>query len=252
MGSLNILDQTSAYEKRFQTGTARLWPTTAKSNRRHVAPRALETATYMDLVHVARNCQEFKSREVIFAQGDPATNVLYIQTGAVKLSFANENGDEAVVGILGEGNFLGEACLAGQMERDRTAVAIEPSKVLSIDKSEMIRLLQPGSILFDRFFNHLLSRTLRVEEDLVDQILNTSEKRLARTLLLLARNGKRDEPCKIVPKISQETLAEMVGTTRPRVTHFMNRFRKLGFIKYDGSSGALSINTSLLGLVLQG
>lgn len=252
MGSLNLVDQTSTYVKRVQTGAERHWPTNVKSNKKHMTPRALDAGADLDFASVAKNCLEYKCRETIFAQGDPATTVFYIQAGGVKLSFANENGDEAVVGILSQGNFLGEACLAGQMERDRTAMAIEPTRVLSIEKSEMVRHLQPGNFLFDRFFNHLLSRTSRVEEDLVDQILNTSEKRLARTLLLLARNGSQDKPCRIVPKISQETLAEIVGTTRPRVTHFMNRFRKLGFVKYDSGSGDLCVNATLLGVVLQG
>jgi CRP/FNR family cyclic AMP-dependent transcriptional regulator len=252
MGSLNLVDQTSGYIKRMQTGAEGLWRTKVKSNKRHMSPRALDAGAYLDMASVTRTCLEYKCKETIFAQGDPAATVFYIQAGGVKLSFTNENGDDAVVGILSQGNFLGEACLAGQMERDRTAMAIEPTRVLSIEKSEMIRLLQPGSILFDRFFNHLLSRTIRVEEDLVDQILNTSEKRLARTLLLLASNGSQDKPCRIVPKISQETLAEIVGTTRPRVTHFMNRFRKLGFINYDGGSGDLCVNATLLGVVLKG
>lgn len=251
MGSLNLVDQASVYAKGMHTQTVRMWPTKTKSKRRHMTQRAIETGAYLNLPDVTKTCLEYRCKETIFAQGDPATSVLYIQEGGVKLSFANENGDEAVVGILGQGNFLGEACLAGQIERDRTAVAIEPSKVLSIEKTEMVRLLQPGSILFGRFFNHLLSRTSRVEEDLVDQILNTSERRLARTLLLLARNGGQEEPRRIFPRISQETLAEIIGTTRPRVTLFMNKFRRLGFIKYDSGSGELLLNASLLGMVLR-
>jgi CRP-like cAMP-binding protein len=165
----------------------------------------------------------------------------------VKLSVVSENGKEAVVAILGPRDFFGEGCLAGQPLRIGTAATITPSTILVIGKAEMIRLLHAEHALSDRFINHMLSRNIRIEEDLVDQLFNSSEKRLARTLLLLARYGKQDKPEKIVPKISQEMLAEMIGTTRSRVNFFMNKFRKLGFIKYNGG---MHINNSLLSVVL--
>jgi CRP/FNR family cyclic AMP-dependent transcriptional regulator len=252
MGSLIAVNQIHADVKSARGVHWQHWTRNAKSGSRRREMASFDSRASLDLEDVMKNCMEYETKETVFAQGDPATTVLFIQEGGVKLSVVNENGDGAVVGILGQGDFLGEGCLAGQAVRDRTAEAIMPSKILSIEKSEMIRFLQPGNNLFDRFFNYVLSRTIRVEEDLVDQILNPSEKRLARTLLLLARNAKQVEPHKIVPRISQETLAEMVGTTRPRVTHFMNKFRKLGFIKYDNGTGGLRINSSLLRDVLHG
>jgi CRP/FNR family transcriptional regulator, cyclic AMP receptor protein len=165
----------------------------------------------------------------------------------VKLSVVSEVGKEAVVGILGPGDFFGEGCLAGQSVRIGRATAITPSTVLVIEKSEMFKVLHEQHALSDRFITFMLARNIRIEEDLIDQLFNSSEKRLARTLLLLARYGKEDQPHGLVPKVSQETLAEMVGTTRSRVNFFMNKFRKLGFIKYNGG---LQINTSLLSVVL--
>ena len=171
---------------------------------------------------------------------------MYIQEGGVKLTVVNEVGKEAVVAILAPGDFFGEGCLAGQSVRMAGATAITPSTVL-IDKSEMFKVLHEQHALSDRFIKFMLARNIRIEEDLVDQLFNSSEKRLARTLLLLARYGKEDQPHGVLPKMSQETLAEMIGTTRPRVNFFMNKFRKLGFIKYNGG---LQINTSLLSVVL--
>jgi CRP/FNR family cyclic AMP-dependent transcriptional regulator len=165
----------------------------------------------------------------------------------VKLSVVSGAGKEAVVAILGPGDFFGEGCLAGQSVRMGTATAITPSTVLVIEKSEMFKVLHEQHGLSDRFITFMLTKNIRIEEDLVDQLFNSSEKRLARTLLLLARYGKEDKPQGVLPKVSQETLAEMIGTTRSRVNFFMNKFRKLGFIKYNGG---LQINTSLLSVVL--
>ena len=203
---------------------------------------AFNAQDFLDSAGVARKVTEFKKREAIFSQGDPAKNVLYIQKGAVRLSVVN-----AVVAVLGPGDFFGEGCLAGQPIRIGSATAIALTTALVIEKKEMIRVLHAEHAFSDRFIAYMLSRNIRVEEDLVDQLFNSSEKRLARTLLLLARYGKEDKPQKVLPKISQEMLAEMVGTTRSRVNFFMNKFRKLGFIKYNGG---LHIDTSLLSVVL--
>jgi CRP/FNR family cyclic AMP-dependent transcriptional regulator len=202
---------------------------------------------FLDSAGVARNVMEFKRGEVVYAQGDVAKSVLYLQEGGVKLAVVNEVGKEAVVGILGPGDFFGEGCLAGQSVRMGIATTITPSTVLVIEKSEMFKVLHEQHELSDRFITFMLARNIRIEEDLVDQLFNSSEKRLARTLLLLARYGKEDGPHGVIPNLSQETLAEMIGTTRSRVNFFMNKFRKLGFIKYNGG---LQINTSLLSVVL--
>ena len=202
---------------------------------------------FLDSAGVARTIVEYQPGDVIFSQGDPCKVVLYIQHGAVKLSVLSKAGKEAVVAILGAGDFFGEGCLAGQPVRMGSATATEGSTILLIDKAEMWRLLRQQHALSDRFIAHMLARNIRIEEDLVDQLSNCSEKRLARTLLLLARYGKHDTPVRAVPKISQETLAEMVGTTRSRVNFFMNKFKRLGFIDYkDG----LKVNNSLLTVVL--
>jgi CRP/FNR family transcriptional regulator, cyclic AMP receptor protein len=208
---------------------------------------AFNAQDFLDSAGVARRVTEFKKKEAVFSQGDPAKNVLYIQKGGVRLSVVNETGKEAVVAILGPGDFFGEGCLAGQPIRIGSATAIAATTVLVIEKQEMIRVLHAEHAFSDRFIAYMLSRNIRVEEDLVDQLFNSSEKRLARTLLLLARYGKEDKPQKLLPKISQEMLAEMVGTTRSRVNFFMNKFRKLGFIKYNGG---LHIDISLLSVVL--
>jgi CRP/FNR family transcriptional regulator, cyclic AMP receptor protein len=208
---------------------------------------AFDAQAFLDSAGVARKVTEFKKKEAIFSQGDPAKNVLYIQKGGVRLSVVNQIGKEAVVAILGPGDFFGEGCLAGQPIRIGSATAIAPTTLLVIEKKEMSRVLHSEHAFSDRFISYMLSRNIRVEEDLVDQLFNSSEKRLARTLLLLARYGEEDKPQKVLAKISQETLAEMVGTTRSRVNFFMNKFRKLGFIKYNGG---LHIDTSLLSVVL--
>ena len=221
---------------------------TAASNRVKASGKSIfNVQEFLDSVGVARKTGEFRKKETIFSQGDPAKNVLYIRKGGVRLSVVNETGKEAVVAVLGPGDFFGEGCLAGQAIRIGTATAITDTAVLIIEKNEMMRVLHAEHEFSDRFIAHMLSRNIRVEEDLVDQLFNSSEKRLARTLLLLARYGTQEEPQMVLPKISQEMLAEMVGTTRSRVNFFMNKFRKLGFIKYNGG---LQINTSLLSVVL--
>jgi CRP/FNR family cyclic AMP-dependent transcriptional regulator len=208
---------------------------------------AFDAQAFLDSTGVARKVKQVKRAELVYAQGAAADSIIYLQSGGVKLTVVNEVGKEAVVAILGPGDFFGEGCLAGQTVRIGTATAITSSTVLVIEKSEMLRLLHEEHDLSDRFIRFMLARNIRIEEDLIDQLFNSSEKRLARTLLLLARYGKEDQPHGVLPKMSQETLAEMVGTTRSRVNFFMNKFRKLGFIKYNGG---LQINTSLLSVVL--
>ena len=190
---------------------------------------------------------EYPRGATIFAQGDPCRHVLYIQKGDVKLSVLSKSGREAVVAMLGAGEFFGEGCLAGQPVRMGTAKATTDSSVLLIAKPHMVRLLHQRRAMADRFITHMLARNMRIEEDLIDQLFNSSEKRLARTLLLLARYGKHDKPARAVPLISQETLAEMVGTTRSRVNFFMKKFQRLGFIDYKHG---LKVNNSLLTVVL--
>ena len=208
---------------------------------------AFDAQAFLDSAGVAKKVNAFKKAELVYSQGDAAQSVMYIQEGGVKLTVVNELGKEAVVAILGPGDFFGEGCLAGQSVRIGTATTITPGTVLVIEKNQMFKVLHEQHALSDRFITFMLARNIRIEEDLVDQLFNSSEKRLARTLLLLARYGQEDQPHGVLPKMSQETLAEMIGTTRPRVNFFMNKFRKLGFIKYNGG---LQINTSLLSVVL--
>ncbi len=208
---------------------------------------AFDLHVFLDTAGVARQIIKFRKSEKIYSQGDPARGVKYIQEGSVKLSVVNANGKEAVVAILGPSDFFGEGCLAGQAVCMATATAMTPTSILLVEKNEMMRVLRTEHALSDFFINHMLTRSIRVEEDLIDQLFNSSEKRLARALLLLARYGKEDQPHGVLPQVSQETLAEMVGTTRPRINFFMNKFRKLGFIKYNGG---LQVNTSLLSVVL--
>ncbi len=212
-----------------------------------VKVRVFDAQAFLDSAGVARKVKDFKKAGLVYSQGDPADSVMYLQKGRVKLTVVSEGGKEAVVAILGPGDFFGEGCLAGQSVRMGTAAAITPSSVLVIEKSEMFKVLHEQHGLSDRFISFMLARNIRIEEALVDQLFNSSEKRLARTLLLLARYGNEDKPHGVLPNVSQETLAEMIGTTRPRVNFFMNKFRKLGFIKYNGG---LQINTSLLSVVL--
>lgn len=210
-------------------------------------PDALDVRAFLESIGIARRVVRFARGTVVFRQGGPATSVFYIQDGCVKLSVVSSAGREAVIAMLGAGDFFGEGCLAGQPLRMGTATAVVPTKVLRIQKREMIRTLHQEPAFADRFLAHMLVRNIRIEEDLVDQLFNSSEKRLARTLLLLARYGKEDTTPHVLPRLSQETLAEMVGTTRSRVNFFMNKFRKLGFIDYNGG---LTINGSLLSIVL--
>src|ERR1700675_1773646 len=218
-------------------------PSRTKSNKKHI----FNAKAYLASVGVARKVVEYRTSEKAYSQGDPAADVMYIQKGAIKLSVVNEVGKEAVVAMLGPGDFFGEGGMAGQPVRMGTATAITVTTLLVIEKAEMIRVLHAERAFSDRFITYMLERNVRIEEDLIDQLFNSSEKRLARTLLLLARYGKQDKPQRVLPKIPQETLAEMVGTTRSRVNFFMNKFRKLGFIKYNGG---LHVNTSLLSVVL--
>ena len=189
----------------------------------------------------------YRRGQVIFAQGDAGHDVRYLQKGAIKLSVLSRIGKEAVVAMLVPGDFFGEGVLAGQSVRIGTATAIAASSVLTIEKEAIVRLLHEQPAFADRFLSYMLQRNIRIEADLVDQLFNSSEKRLARTLLLLARYGKQDKPQRVVPKISQETLAEMVGTTRSRVNFFLNKFKKLGFIEYNGG---LKVNHSLLTIIV--
>src|SRR6202790_5578932 len=202
---------------------------------------------FLDSACVPRRVVQLDGLEQAYAQGDPATSVMYIQEGRIKLSVVNEAGKEAIVAILGPGDFFGEGCLAGQSVRMGTATALLPTIVSVIQKNEMRRAIYSDPAFTERFMSYLLSRNLRTEEDLIDQLFNKSEKRLARALLLLTGRDKQEPAQKVLPNISQETLAEMVGTTRPRVSHFMNKFRKMGFIQYD--NGGLHVHTTLLSAV---
>jgi CRP/FNR family cyclic AMP-dependent transcriptional regulator len=206
-----------------------------------------DVASYLETSGVKRKIVAYRKRQTIFSQGDVARSVLYLQSGSVKITVASSSGKEAVIAFLHAGDFFGEGCIAGQPLRIATAVAMTPSSVLEIDKKEMIRVIHEEHDFSDRFVAHMLKRNVRVEEDLVDQLFNSSEKRLARALLLIARYGNEGKPEKIVARVSQGTLAEMIGTTRSRVSFFMNKFRKLGFIRYNGG---LHINDSLLRVIL--
>jgi CRP/FNR family transcriptional regulator, cyclic AMP receptor protein len=208
---------------------------------------AFDPQAFLDSAGVARKIVEYRRSQKIYSQGEPATKVMYLQKGGVKLSVVNEVGKEAVLAILGPGEFFGEGGMAGQALRMGTATAMAPTTMLVIEKNEMIRVLHAEHAFSDRFVAYMLLRNIRVEEDLIDQLFNSSEKRLARTLLLLARYGTDTQPQTVLAKISQETLAEMVGTTRSRVNFFMNKFKKLGLIHYNGG---LQVHKSLLSVVL--
>jgi CRP/FNR family transcriptional regulator, cyclic AMP receptor protein len=208
-----------------------------------------DAEAFLESAKVAKTVRRFARGDAIFKQGDVCAHVMYIQTGGVKLSVLSKTGREAVVAMLGPGDFFGEGCLAGQPYRMGSATALAASAILFVRKIRMQRLLHSKHAMSDRFITHMLARNIRIEEDLIDQLFNSSEKRLARTLLLLARYGKQDTPFRVVPKISQETLAEMVGTTRSRVNFFLNKFKKLGFIDYKGDR-PIKINSSLLSVVL--
>lgn len=202
---------------------------------------------FLDTAGVARKVTEFRRNESIYTQGEAADSVMYVQRGGVKFSVVNGSGREAVVAMFGPSDFLGEGCMAGQTVRMGTATAITPTTLLVMEKNELLRALHTEHKLSDHFIRYMLAHNIQVEEDLIDQLFNSSEKRLARTLLLLARYGKQNMPERILPKVSQETLASMIGTTRSRVNFFMNKFRKLGFIEYNGK---IKVNKSLLTVVL--
>jgi CRP/FNR family cyclic AMP-dependent transcriptional regulator len=209
---------------------------------------AFSAQAFLDSAGITRRIVECQESQRIYSQGDPASTVLYIRKGSVRLSVVNPAGKEAVAAVLGPGDFFGEGGMAGQSVRVRTATAITSTTLLVIEKNEMIRVLHDEHEFSDRFISFMLSRNIRTEDDLVDQLFNSSEKRLARALLLLARYGSQDPPEKMLPKVSQEVLAEMIGTTRSRVNFFMRQFTKKGFIGYDGG---LHVNPSLLTVVLE-
>jgi CRP/FNR family transcriptional regulator, cyclic AMP receptor protein len=215
-----------------------------------VAPkriRRFDVRVFLESGGIEKETVEFSPNAVIYQQGDPAETVMYLRKGRVKLSVVSGGGKEAVLGVLGRGDFFGEGCLAGQTVRMGSVTAMIATTVLVIGKDRMTRLLQEEPALSNLFIAYMLARNIRIEEDLVDQLFNSSEKRLARILLLLARYGKQEEAQRVIPKVSQEVLAEMVGTTRSRVNFFMNKFRKLGFIEYNGD---LKIHDSLMSVVL--
>ena len=217
------------------------------SHKKSPGIEAFDVPHFLESAGVARHTMECRKAQLIFRQGDAAASVMFIQAGGVKLSVLSTRGREAVVAILGPGQFIGEDALTGAPLRLGNATAMEASTLIVIEKDEMLRTLHERAQLSDQFIAHLLARNARVEADLVDQLFNSSEKRLARTLLLLARYGAPDGVNRVLPKMSQEVLADMVGTTRSRVNFFMNKFRKLGFIEYNGG---IKINTALLSVVL--
>ncbi|MGE0470005.1 MAG: Crp/Fnr family transcriptional regulator [Nitrospira sp.] len=213
----------------------------------------LNLDTFLDNAEKGITSLSLPKKQILFSQGDTTDEVFYVRAGKVKLTVLSEHGKEAVVAILEQGAFLGESCLVGQTVRTATATTLEDSRILRIDKAVMLRLLKEQPRFSEAFLSYLLLHSIRIQEDLVDQLFNSSEKRLARALLLLAHFGKEGKPETVIAKISQETLAEMIGTTRSRVSFFMNKFRKLGFIDYKGGlrrNGGLHVHSSLLNVVL--
>jgi CRP/FNR family cyclic AMP-dependent transcriptional regulator len=208
---------------------------------------AFDLAKFLVKAGSGRTVMKSPKHQAVFAQGEPADAVFYIQKGKVKITVISEQGKEAVIAILGPREFCGEGCLAGQSRRMATAATMTECEILRLEKEAIIRVLHDEPIFSERFVSHLLARSIRVEEDLIDQLFNSSEKRLARALLLLANFGKEGRPEPILAKVSQQTLAEMIGTTRSRVSLFMNKFRRLGFISYDGQ---IEVHSSLLSVVL--
>jgi CRP/FNR family transcriptional regulator, cyclic AMP receptor protein len=206
-----------------------------------------DPAVFLKTVAKGRIISTLQKGDVIFRQGHDADSVLYIQTGKVKVTVISQEGKEAIVALLGQDQFLGEGCLIGQPKRLATAIAMTECSIMEVEKAEIQRVIKDETAFSQMFVSHILARSARVEEDLVDQLFNSTEKRLARVLLLMANFGKEGRPEPVVAKISQETIAEMIGTTRSRVSHFMNKFRKLGFIDYNGH---LRVNSSLLSVVL--
>lgn len=209
---------------------------------------AFDPKAFVTKLQKGKKTHEYRNKEVVFSQGDPADAVFYIQSGKIKLTVVSARGKEAVIGVLEPGSFFGEGCLAGQPLRMSTATAIQTSSIIRVAKGAMIGMLHREPEFGELFTAYLLSRNVRIEEDLVDQLFNSSEKRLARVLLLLAHFGKEPRPETVIPTVSQETLAAMVGTTRSRVSFFMNRFRKMGFIHYNGG---LQVHSGLLSVVLR-
>ncbi len=209
--------------------------------------KAFDIKAFLNKANGGRTIATYRTNARIFEQGDPADAIFYIQKGKIKLTVISKQGKEAVIAFLGEGDFFGEGCLAGQPLRMASAAAISECTAMKLAKPVVVKLLREEPVFSERFLTHLLTRNIKIEEDLVDQLFNSSEKRLARVLLLLANFGKETKPEEVIPKISQETLAGIVGTTRSRVSFFMNRFRKLGFIDYNGG---LTIHSSLLNVIL--
>jgi CRP/FNR family transcriptional regulator, cyclic AMP receptor protein len=208
---------------------------------------SFDPKSFLAKVGKGRKIGKYRKDQIVFSQGDAADSVFYIQKGKVKLTVVSEQGKEAVVAILGPDEFSGEGCLAGQPRRMATATALTECEIMQLERKAIVLALHDEPAFSEMFIAHLLTRTIRVEEDLVDQLFNSSEKRLARALLLLANFGKEGRPEPIITKVNQETLAEMIGTTRSRVSHFMNKFRKLGFIDYNGT---IEVHSSLLSVVL--
>jgi CRP/FNR family cyclic AMP-dependent transcriptional regulator len=209
---------------------------------------SFDPKSFLSMVGEGRSIGEYREDEIVFSQGDPADAVFYVERGEVKVTVVSEQGKEAVVAVLGTNQFFGEGCLAGQAQRIATVATMTDSVIARLEKAAIVRVIQQEPAFSGMFIAHLLARAIRVEADLVDQLFNSSEKRLARLLLLLANFGKDEKPEPILAKISQETLAEMIGTTRPRVSFFMNKFRKLGLIDYNG--GGIEVHNSLLNVVL--
>jgi CRP/FNR family transcriptional regulator, cyclic AMP receptor protein len=210
---------------------------------------AFDTRAFLTRIETGKTTRDYRNKDAIFSQGDAADAVFFVKAGKVQLTVVSTRGKEAVIGVLEQGSFFGEGCLAGQPLRMSTASAIQPSSIVRVAKSTMVGVLHREPEFAELFTAYLLSRNVRMEEDLVDQLFNSSEKRLARILLLLAHFGKDSKPEAVIPKVSQETLAAMVGTTRSRVSHFMNRFRTMGFIQYDG--GGLQVHSALLTVLLR-
>ena len=223
-------------------------PGKGSTNRKLASGELFDPAVFLTTAAVGRDISKYSKKEVIFAQGDDADAVFYIKKGKVKVAVISKQGKEAVVALLGPDEFVGEGCLIGQPKRLATASAMTECETMRVAKTEIQRVIHDESAFSEMFVSHILARNARVEEDLVDQLFNSTEKRLARLLLLLANFGKEGRPEQILAKISQETLAEMIGTTRSRVSHFMNKFRQLGFIDYNGLH--LEVHNSLLGVLL--
>lgn len=213
-------------------------------------PPPFDLDTFLSSVGAPRAITHYERGDVIFTQGDASTQLFYIQTGGVKLSVLSTSGKEAVIAMLGHGDFFGEGCLAGQPLRTGSASALTASTILRIERTTMVDLLRKQPSMSDRFLSHMLARNIRIEEDLVDQLFNSSEKRLARALLLMAHYGEQPSSLHVVPRVSQETLAEMIGTTRSRVNFFLNKFKKLGYINYDDEK-PLTVHSSLLTILLR-